>query len=328
VAASGERGSRRGALAQTPTGAGAGARDVPLTIAARISGWLADVAEQVASVSLPLLVLALALQAGQTLLNAMAWWNILRAAYPDSPPAFRKVLGAYAGGVALNVVLPAQGGTVAMLAMYRRQIQRSTVLGVLGAALVQSLFFIVVSVAVWGGLAVRRPDVFNVKLAWVRDHPVLVLIAALVVAVAAVAAGRRFQTRWAAVAEGGAILRTPRRYARGVLALQLAAYLLRMGVFATFMRAYGIPVTIGTVLLLMGVSAASSTFAATPGGVGTQQALASVALRDTASSQTIAGYSLGQQVIVGAWDLAVGLVLLWSTIGLAATRDVARRRVR
>jgi uncharacterized membrane protein YbhN (UPF0104 family) len=115
-----------------------------------------------------------------------------------------------------------------------------------------------------------------------------------------------------------------RRYAREVLALQLAAYLLRMGVFATFMRAYGIPVTIGTVLLLMGVSAASSTFAATPGGVGTQQALASVALRGTASSQAIAGYSLGQQVIVGAWDLAVGLVLLWSAIGLA-TRDVARR---
>jgi hypothetical protein len=92
------------------------------------------------------------------------------------------------------------------------------------------------------------------------------------------------------------------------------------------MRAYGIPVSLGSVLLLMGVSAVASTFSATPGGVGTQQALATVVLRDTASSHTVAGYSLGQQLILGAWDLVFGLALLWSTIGLTAARDLARRR--
>jgi hypothetical protein len=61
-----------------------------LTIASRISGWLADVAEQVTSVSLPLLVLGLALQSGQTLLNAVAWWNALRAASPDRRPPSRR----------------------------------------------------------------------------------------------------------------------------------------------------------------------------------------------------------------------------------------------
>jgi uncharacterized membrane protein YbhN (UPF0104 family) len=139
---------------------------------------------------------------------------------------------------------------------------------------------------------------------------------------------RHFQTRLAAVKEGGAILRTPRRYVGGVLGLQFAAYVLRMGVFATFMRAYGIPVSLGSVLLVMGVSAVSSTFSATPGGVGTQQALATVALRNTASSHTVAGYSLGQQLILGAWDLVFGLAVLWATIGLTATRDLARRRER
>jgi len=151
---------------------------------------------------------------------------------------------------------------------------------------------------------------------------------ALVAVVVARAAWGRFRTRLAAVTEGGAILRTPRRFVCGVLALQFAAYVLRMGVFATFMRAYGIPVTLGSVLLLMGVSAVSSTFSATPGGVGTQQALATVVLRNTASSQTVAGYSFGQQLILGAWDLIFGLALLWSTIGLAATRDLTRRRQR
>jgi uncharacterized membrane protein YbhN (UPF0104 family) len=299
-----------------------------LTLLARSSGWLADVVGQLSSVSVPLLVLALALQTGQTLLNAAAWWNVLRAAYPSAPPAYRLVLGAYSGGLALNVVLPAQGGTVATLALYRRRIWGSTVLGLLGAALVQSLFFIVVGIAVWAGLVATRPGIFHLKLAWLHDHPALALAGALVVAVGARVAWRRFRSRLAALTEGGAILRTPGRYVRDVLSLQLAAYLLRMGVFATFMQAYGVPVSVGSVLLLMGVSAASSTFSATPGGVGTQQALASVALRHTASSQTIAGYSLGQQLILGAWDIAFGLTVLWATIGLAATRDLARRRPR
>jgi uncharacterized membrane protein YbhN (UPF0104 family) len=299
-----------------------------LTLLARVSGWTADVVGQVTSVSLPLLVIALALQTGQTLLNAAAWWNVLRAAYPAAPPAFREVLGAYGGGVALNVVLPAQGGTVAMLALYRTRIEGATVLGLVGAALVQSLFFIVVGAAVWAGLVASRPQAFDVKFAWIHDHPAFSAAAAIVVLVLARAVWRHYRARLAALTEGGAILRTPRRYVRDVLGLQVAAYVLRMGVFATFMRAYGVPVSIGSVLFLMAVSAVSSTFSATPGGVGTQQALASVALRSTASSQTVAGYSLGQQLILGAWDLALGLVLLWSTIGLDATRDLAWRRGR
>jgi hypothetical protein len=62
--------------------------------------------------------------------------------------------------------------------------------------------------------------------------------------------------------------------------------------------------------------------------VGTQQALATVVLRNTASSEAVAGYSLGQQLILGAWDVLFGLALLWSTIGLTAARDLARRRQR
>jgi uncharacterized membrane protein YbhN (UPF0104 family) len=215
-----------------------------------------------------------------------------------------------------------------MLALYRARIEGATVLGIVGAALVQSLFFIVVGAAVWVGLVASRPQAFDVRFAWIRDHPALALAAAMVTAVLARAIWRHYRARLAALTEGGAILRTPRRYVRDVLALQLAAYLLRMGVFSTFMRAYGVPVSIGAVLFLMAVSAVSSTFSVTPGGVGTQQALASVALRNTASSNTIAGYSLGQQLILGAWDLAFGIVLLWWTIGLEATRDLAWRRRR
>jgi uncharacterized membrane protein YbhN (UPF0104 family) len=215
-----------------------------------------------------------------------------------------------------------------MLVLYRRRIQGSTVLGLVGAALVQSLVFVVVGVCVGIGLLASRPGTFHVKLAWLHDHPALALVAVLAVVVGAPVAWVRIRARLSALTEGGAILRTPSRYVRGVVCLQLAAYLLRMGVFATFMEAYGVPVSVGSVLVLMGVGTVATTFSATPGGVGTQQALASVALRSTASSQTIAGYSLGQQLILGAWDIAFGLTVLWATIGLAATRDLARRRPR
>jgi hypothetical protein len=43
--------------------------------------------------------------------------------------------------------------------------------------------------------------------------------------------------------------------------------------------------------------------------------LASVALRNYAPAHVVTAYSLGQQLILTAWDVVLGFVLLWSTIG-------------
>jgi uncharacterized membrane protein YbhN (UPF0104 family) len=91
------------------------------------------------------------------------------------------------------------------------------------------------------------------------------------------------------------------------------------------MRAYGVPVSPQSILLILAVNAIASTFAFTPGGVGAQQALATAALRNTASSSVVAAYSLGQQLILAAWDIALGLLLLWSAIGWTATRALVHR---
>jgi uncharacterized membrane protein YbhN (UPF0104 family) len=136
---------------------------------------------------------------------------------------------------------------------------------------------------------------------------------------------RRFHRSWLLAKEGTAILGTRRLYATQVLAVQIASYLLRIAVTAVFMLAYDVPVSPRTVLLVVAVNAFSSTFAVTPGGVGSQQALASVALRNYAPSNVIAAYSLGQQVIISAWDLTLGLLLLWWAIGWKATREAMDR---
>jgi uncharacterized membrane protein YbhN (UPF0104 family) len=83
--------------------------------------------DSLTAVSVPLLILGLAFQTAQTVLVALAWRNILRAAYPKGGVKFMSVLSYYAGGNALNGILPASAGTVAMLGFFRTSIEGSTV---------------------------------------------------------------------------------------------------------------------------------------------------------------------------------------------------------
>jgi uncharacterized membrane protein YbhN (UPF0104 family) len=290
-----------------------------------VADWLREVVGQLGSISLPLLALALALHTCETLLNALAWRNILRRAYPASGASFRLVLGAYGGGIGLNSVLPAQAGTVAMLGLYRAQIQASTALGLVGAGVAQNAFFLVAAATIGVGLLVVRPGLFALRLGSLSGHAALGLVAALVIGLLAWAILRRFNDTWADAREGAAILTTPRAYATEVLAVEALSYAARAAVTATFMRAYDVPVTPASVLLILAVNATASTFALTPGGVGTQQALATAALRSSASSTVVAAYSLGQQLILAAWDIAFGVLVLWSAIGWSATRAVMQR---
>ena len=53
-----------------------------------------------------------------------------------------------------------------------------------------------------------------------------------------------------------------------MLSVQVASYIARIGVNATFMFAFGIPVTVRNIFLIIAANSISSTFAVTPGGVG------------------------------------------------------------
>jgi len=285
-----------------------------------VAGWVREVLDQVGSISLPLLFLAVTLHTCETLLNALAWRNILRRAYPHSGVSYRLVLGGYGGGIGLNAMLPAQAGTVAMLGLYRTQIQASTALGLIGAGAVQNAFFLLAGASICVGLVVVRPGLFSLQLGSLAGHAVLVIAAAFVVGLGVWAVRRRVHDTLATAGQGAAILATPGAYATDVVLVEAASYVARVGVTATFMRAYDVPVSAQSVALILAVNAIASTFALTPGGVGTQQALATAALRNTASSSVVAAYSLGQQLILAAWDITLGLLLLWTAIGWTATR--------
>src|SRR5690349_23689702 len=148
--------------------------------ASPMGDWLQQLWDTLTSVSVPLLALGLAFQTAQTCFVALAWRNILRTSYPDGGVNYRQVLGYYAGGNGLNAILPASAGTVAMLGLFRTSIRGSTVAGLVGATIVQSIFFAVMSIGVYLWLFLGVAGSFDVKFSWFSDNPVAALIIVVV----------------------------------------------------------------------------------------------------------------------------------------------------
>ena len=174
-----------------------------------MSSWLQSLWDNLTAVSLPLLILGLAFQASQTLFVALAWRNILRAAYPEGGVRYGPVLSYYAGGTALNGILPASAGTVAMLGFFRTSIAGSTVSGLVGATVVENIFFMVVAVLIYGWLFLSTAGSFDVHFGWFSDHlgwTVFLLIAgAILIAITVRILLVRAEENRANAKEGGAI---------------------------------------------------------------------------------------------------------------------------
>jgi hypothetical protein len=114
-----------------------------------VAGWLGEVWTSLASVSVLFLVPALALQTLQTGFAAMAWYGILRFAYPQGEVPYLAVLACYATGAALNSVTPAHAGTLVTVLMFVAIIPTATVTGVLAASAVEKLLFAVIGLLVY-----------------------------------------------------------------------------------------------------------------------------------------------------------------------------------
>ena len=296
----------------------------------RVADWLNQLWDALTAVSVPLLVLGLAFQAGQTLFVGLAWRNILRYSYPEGDVCYRPVLAYYAGGVGINAVLPASAGTVAMLGLFRARIKGATVPGVLGATVVQNIFFVVVSALVYLWLFLGAAGSFDVEFGWFHDHPVATAIILVGGAVLIWIVGRilytRFRSTWESAKEGGSILGERRIFLTQVVGVEALSYICRMCVNATFMHAFGVPVSVENVFLIVAASSISSTVALLPGAVGAQTALATVVLKGTAPPEVISAYTIGQAVITTAFNVAFGTFLLAREIGWPATKAMFHRK--
>jgi glycosyltransferase 2 family protein len=285
-------------------------------------GWFTQLWDTLTEISIGYVILGCLFQSAQTMLTALGWYGILRYAYPGGA-TYMAVLAAYATGVALNNFVPANMGTFVMLLMYVAIVRGATFPGVLGGYVVQKIFYLVIGTLIYIYLFWAVAGSFEFQFGNERDaltnHPVLVLgIAAGAIFLIAILL-RIFwawvKKMWAKAVEGAAILRDLRAYVKWVLLPQMGGYAAKVMVIIVFLAAYGIPVTFGSVMSVLGSNQLANILSFTPGGIGVNQAFNSFALESYTSTTTATAYSLGQQLITTAFNVGFAILLICIVFG-------------
>jgi uncharacterized membrane protein YbhN (UPF0104 family) len=294
-----------------------------------VRGWLSSVWDALTEISGKYLIAGWAVQTVQTTLTALAWYYILRAGFPRAPISYLQVLAAYAAGVALNGFLPANIGTFVMLLMFVAMIPGSNFPGVLGGMVVQKIFFTVVGTLVYLYLFFSVAGSFELQLGFPHDHPGLTILILAGGAFLLVLLGRIFWRKleglWSKAKQGGAILARPRDYFLKVFLPSLGAWLAKLGVTAIFLAGYSIPVTFHSIMAVIGGNSLANTVSATPGGVGINQAVNTIALDDYTDAATATAYSLGQQLAVTAFNIVFATILVVWAFGWTGGKLLVRQ---
>jgi uncharacterized membrane protein YbhN (UPF0104 family) len=292
------------------------------------SSWIGDLLDKVGDVPLWAIAAGVLLETAQTSLAALAWFGILRAALPNAGVSYRLVLASYAAAVALNSFLPANIGTWVMLLMFTTLIAGATLTTVLSGMVVQKIPFSIFNIALYLYLFLTVSGSFSIKLGFLADNTGLVVLLAVGIVVLVVLLARIFWERLAKLREqmvtGGAILRSPRRAFTDVFLPELGSYAARLAIVAVFLGAYGIPVSFHNVATVTASNSISNSVSATPGGVGVTQAMNSAALSGSTSASTATAYSIGQQLIISAWDVILAVALVSWVFGWSGGKQLVR----
>jgi uncharacterized membrane protein YbhN (UPF0104 family) len=288
------------------------------------------------------LAAALAFQLGILVCRAVAWRNVLRAAYPSHRVSLLGVGAAYAVGVGLNGLVPARGGEAAKVALVRLQLPQTSVATIAASSSVILLLDAVIGAALLttaaatGTLAsLPAPPGAAWAAGAAGGHTLWATTAALSAAALAFLAGRRLAPRlaalWSQARRGFSVLRTPGRYLRQVAVPQLGAWLCRVGVVLALLAAFGLPATIPVAMLVIVLGGVSTMVPGAPGGLGAQQLLLVYALRETVSAAAVVSFSLGMQATVTVLNVVVGVaaaMLVFRTVRPAAAVRASLRASR
>jgi uncharacterized membrane protein YbhN (UPF0104 family) len=268
--------------------------------------------------------LALGLAAFGTYLSirSRAYFNVLRAAYPGERFQWRRIWGAYVAAYGFNSVVPARGGDVMKLFLVKTSVPNSTYPAVASSFMVEAVFDATMAVpilifAFTQGVFPKPPDFSALgafDLSFIATHPQLSIflftLFAILVLVGFAVLSRRVAAFWARVKQGVTILFDRRRYVREVWLVQFVGWLFRFTAFWFLLEAFGVGGSVRNVLLVLGVNAIASLLPFTPGGAVVQQALLVKVFAGSATTATVAAYSVGQQIAIAAFSLALGFAAL------------------
>ena len=256
-------------------------------------------------------------------IRSRAYFHVLRAAYPGERFQWRRIWGAYVAAYGFNSVVPARGGDVMKLFLVKTSVPNSTYPAVASSFMVESVFDLTMAIPILiyafsQGVFPKPPDFSDLgafDLSFVAANPQLSIFLltafAILVLVGFAVLSRRVKAFWARVKQGVTILFDRRRYVREVWAVQFVGWLFRFTAFWFLLEAFGVGGSVSNVLLVLGVNAIASLLPFTPGGAGVQQALLVKVFSGTAAGATVAAYSVGQQIAIATFSLALGFAALF-----------------
>jgi uncharacterized membrane protein YbhN (UPF0104 family) len=280
------------------------------------------------------LLIGLAAFAIYLTLRARASFNILRAAYPGERIEFRRIWGAYMAGYGFNSVVPARGGDVIRLFLTRTSVPGSSFPAVAASFFVEfgfdlSMAIPILAFAFSQGVFPKPPDFSKLPafdLAFFASHPrftlFLVTVLGILVLVGFALLSARVRAFWARVRQGLTILFDRRRYFREVWLVQFGGWLCRFTAFWCLLSAFHVGGSVPHVLLVLGVNAVAALVPFTPGGAGVQQALLVKVFGTGAGVATVAAYSVGQQIAIGAWTFALGFAAVVGIFRFRSFKEV------
>ena len=262
---------------------------------------------------------------------------MLAAAYPDLVVPWRPIAAAYVSGVGVNAIVPARAGDAVKIFLAHRAIPGSSyatiiastvVLTFVDMALALGMFVYALTQGVLPSLDVLG-SLPSFDYSWAFEDGVIHPGALL--AIIAVAAGgiwllhhswHRLRDR---VAQAFAVFEPPTRYARTVVVWQLADWGLRLATIWFFLGAFGIPQSLGNVVLVQATMSLSTLVPATPGGIGTEQALLVYAFRDIGVARsTLLAFSVGMKIVLTVVNVVVGFAAIFLTLGTVRYRRATK----
>jgi uncharacterized membrane protein YbhN (UPF0104 family) len=304
--------------------------------------------DQLAAVGWTMLAIGLGFHLARLWCRALAWRNILAASFPKTTIKRLPIFGAYVAGVGLNSVAPARAGDVLKLVLTHARIEGSTYATLTPTLIVETLFDTVVAagVLIWAlqqnvlpGLDVL-PKLPAIDWHWPLQHPrpavAIGLVWIVVIVLLIVIYSKRVPAFKQRVAAGFAILHDPRAFVVGVVSWQALSWLFRAATVYAFLRAFHLPASVYTTLLVLAVQSLSTLLPFTPGGVGTQQGLIVYVFRKQPVAKTrLISFSVGMQIALTVFNVLLGLIALlamartvrWKGLVTPARREIEHPEV-
>lgn len=299
-----------------------------------ILALVAGAAHTLAGASLGALMVGLALHLGKVAAEARSWHAIVSHAHPAGRVRFRTTLGAFAGAIGANAVLPARVGEALRLGIMRRRVPGSTVATIAGTIVLETAIELFFGIGVIGVVLIAGRSVgpAGSPVAFVASHPAAlgaIGAGAIVLGILGYGMRRRVARIAGSMAHGMSVVRSPRQLLRGVMAWKLLAWTFRFAAVYCFLLAFHLGGGLWVVLLVVAAQNLAGLLPLAPGSAGTQQAALAFALAGTVSAAAVVGFGVGMQVATALADVMIGVVAVvlvssWSDVG-DALRPSRRR---